>query len=276
MKRPFKKRESNLISTLLADRHSIITGGTGTGKTMLLSKVLARVRRYPAVIVDPLGEHLSRFCQPGDRILDPLDSRSEYWTPWADITEPRHFAEIARLLVPGEQNGPPDNVKAARIMLAVGLEKTSTRSVKYLFLTLQAMVKTGLPELDGFAEAARRISPDLTPAMMAYVTLLASVKCLKSLWLPDMEPEFSVREWAQAPAGWLFITNPPYPDLSPLVLTWLEVLTSELLYQEAGGRRIFIVIDGLSEFAAYARLASGAGAGRTSRFDLPHGISDNC
>ncbi|MFA6269998.1 MAG: type IV secretion system DNA-binding domain-containing protein [Candidatus Paceibacterota bacterium] len=271
LKKLFKPRKSDMGSTLLRGRHTIITGQTGTGKTRLLSKALEKVREYPAVIVDPLGEHLGMLYRSGDHLLNPLDSRSEYWTLWTDIKESQHFEEIARSLVllPSEKNGPSDSVKAARIMLAMGLEKTSTRSIKDLFLTFQGMLKTGLPELDGFSEAARQMSPDLNPTLMAYGTLLACANHLNCLWLPGPEPEFSLRDWAQAPTGWLFITARLgfHPDLSPLVSTWLEVLSSELLRPEAADQQMFIVIDGLSDLqplSALQRLLAQQG---------PHGLT---
>jgi type IV secretory pathway TraG/TraD family ATPase VirD4 len=242
-----RNREVITIDTLLQD-HLLITGRTGTGKSALLALALDEISdcEYPAVIFDPQGEHVSRFYRPGDKILNPMDSRSEYWTPWTDIREPLHSKEIAQSLLPGEQND--DLVKAARILLAAGLELTPTRSVEDLFEVLGNIVKTQLPELDDFGDVAHRISPDLNPTMMAYVTLLARAKSLKYLWLPDGKDGFSLRDWAQAPTGRLFITSSldQHDFLGPLLSTWLALIASELLCRPEGAdQKIFMVMDGL-------------------------------
>ena len=84
-------------------QHMMITGTTGSGKTNCFHHLLPQIRTLGqrALIVDTTGEFVSRYYREGkDIILNPLDARSESWSPWVECTEDYHFEELASNLIP--------------------------------------------------------------------------------------------------------------------------------------------------------------------------------
>jgi type IV secretion system coupling TraD/TrwB family protein len=68
----------------------LLLGDPGTGKSQVIHQLLtvinSRIRGEAFVCYDPAGEFTERHFNPGcDLILNPLDERSPYWSPAAEI-----------------------------------------------------------------------------------------------------------------------------------------------------------------------------------------------
>jgi hypothetical protein len=87
-------------------RHIIVAGTTGAGKSVLFNIFLdSEERTARAFVVDNCGEFLKRYFNlgRGDIILNPLDTRSAQWSPFAEIGHVADCAQIACSLVPDEE-----------------------------------------------------------------------------------------------------------------------------------------------------------------------------
>jgi Type IV secretion-system coupling protein DNA-binding domain len=63
-----------------------------------------------AIVVDPECEYVSEFYRParGDLILNPVDERCPYWSPWLELSERYYQADAATLadsLIPEPPRG---------------------------------------------------------------------------------------------------------------------------------------------------------------------------
>ena len=92
--------------------HFLITGATGAGKSMAIRSLLRQIqaRGELAIVVDPECEYVSEFYRParGDLILNPIDERCPYWSPWLELSERYYQADAATLaasLIPEPPRG---------------------------------------------------------------------------------------------------------------------------------------------------------------------------
>ncbi len=69
--------------------HFLITGSPGAGKSTLIRHMLAQVeeRRQSAIVIDPDCEFIQEFYDEarGDVVLNPLDARCPFWSPWLEF-----------------------------------------------------------------------------------------------------------------------------------------------------------------------------------------------
>src|SRR6185312_4935888 len=98
------------VGIALADevKHFKLIGTTGTGKSTAIRELLAAAldRGDRAVITDPDGGYLTRFHDAGrgDVILNPFDSRSVQWNPFAEVHEPYDAEQLASSLIPSTED----------------------------------------------------------------------------------------------------------------------------------------------------------------------------
>ncbi|MGA3228187.1 MAG: type IV secretion system DNA-binding domain-containing protein, partial [Acidobacteriaceae bacterium] len=82
------------------NKHFLIVGDTGTGKSSVIRQMLYQVeaRGDSAIVYDPACEFVKQFYNPhrGDIVLNPLDARMPYWNPSKEL---RRKAEAKALAV---------------------------------------------------------------------------------------------------------------------------------------------------------------------------------
>ena len=105
-------------------QHTIVSGTTGSGKTVLISDLVAQIRERGerCVIYDKMGSYTRSFFDPGqDVLLNPLDARSPRWSPFLEAGSPRDFDMMAAALIPQQKDTvDPFWVTAARQLFANG------------------------------------------------------------------------------------------------------------------------------------------------------------
>ncbi len=81
-------------------KHFKLIGTTGTGKSTAIRELLGAAldRGDRAVITDPDGGYLARYHDVGrgDVILNPFDSRSVKWDPFAEVRESYDAEQLAQ------------------------------------------------------------------------------------------------------------------------------------------------------------------------------------
>ena len=86
------------IPRRIESSHLLIMGDSGTGKSALIRQLLRQLedRGDSAIVYDPALDYTPQFYTPerGDVILNPIDTRSPYWSPGDEL---RHEAEALTL-----------------------------------------------------------------------------------------------------------------------------------------------------------------------------------
>ena len=79
---------ASVVPRKLESSHIMICGQSGSGKSTLIRLLLRQIRerQQPGVIVDVESEYIREFYNPAtDIVLQPLDDRAPFWTPWHEI-----------------------------------------------------------------------------------------------------------------------------------------------------------------------------------------------
>lgn len=255
--------------------HIVISGAPGTGKTNIISGMLAGIRAKGkrAIVYDTAGTFVQQFYRPDrDIILNPLDERSSPWSPWVDVPKEYHYDQIAESTIPDKQ-GDPFWPKAARGTLVAVLRKLARMEHTLVSVLLDTILRSKTKDLARFAQgtdAAAFISAEGEKTSAGVQAELASV--LKSFnYLDDTTDGFSIRQWVTQDTddSWLFITtkSDQLPSLRPLITTWLDIAISAIMSMKPDrNRRIYVVADELpslqrlpsmSDFLARARKYGG-------------------
>lgn len=257
--------------------HILICGAPGTGKTNLITTMLEGVRKRGkrAIVYDTAGSFVEKFYRPGrDILLNPLDARTDIWSPWVDVPKDYHYDQIAESTIP-DKHGDPFWSKSARGTLVAVLRKLARQQHTLISVLLDRVLRSPLADLAAFVkgtDAAAFISTEGERTSAGIQAELASVMRSFS-YLDDTTDGFSIRRWVENEKddSWLFVTvkADQLPSLRPLITVWLDIAISAIMSLAPDrDRRLYCVIDelptlqklpSLSDFLARARKYGGCG-----------------
>lgn len=257
--------------------HILICGAPGTGKTNMIVKMLDGIRKAKrrAIVYDTAGTFVEKFYRPGiDVLLNPLDERSDCWSPWVDVPKDYQYDQIAESTIP-DKTGDPFWAKAARGTLVAVLRKLARQQRTLISILLDTLLRSKLQDLAAFAQgtdAAAFISMEGERTSAGIQAELASVMRSFS-YLDDTEDGLSIRDWVanEKDDSWLFISvkADQLPSLRPLITVWLDIAISAIMsLTPQRNRRLYCVVDelpslqklpSLSDFLARARKYGGCG-----------------
>ena len=124
----------SIIPERLISEHFLITGSTGAGKSVLIRGLLHQIkaRGESAIVLDPESEYVQEFYEAGrgDVVLNPLDARCPFWSPWLEFTQSTIDSDVESLsdsLVRGKPGDAKDEyfLDSARQVIEVMLKKTT-------------------------------------------------------------------------------------------------------------------------------------------------------
>lgn len=187
-----------------------MTGTTGSGKTngfhILLPQI--RGRREKAIIVDVTGSYISRYYNPKtDLILNPLDIRSQFWSPWADCHLDSHYDVLPNSFIPeNKQAKDPFWDNASRVVLKAALRKYAAQETLDIDkLTTFLLTSTDRAFEDFFkgTEAATMTRANNEKTTQSIRSVLSSqIEGLRQLEntqedgiSPERQRPFSLRKW---------------------------------------------------------------------------------
>ncbi len=254
-------------------QHTIVSGTTGSGKTVLISDVVEQIRQRGerCVIYDKMGSYTGAFFDPGrDVLLNPLDARAPRWSPFFEARSARDFDTMAAALIPQQKDTvDPFWVTAARQLFSNGAGVLWEKGVKSNAVLVQHLLKTDLSDLAKAMEgtvAQSIVDPDNPKtALSVRAMLTANIGAMEVL--ADSGPRFSIREWISRDraGGFLFLTSrgDQHASLRGLISTWLEIAVNSLLSLEQDeGRRIWVILDELPTLHRVPSLQSGLAESR--------------
>ena len=254
-------------------RHTIISGTTGSGKTVLISDLVSQIRDRGerCVIYDKMGGYTRAFYDPSrDVLLNPLDARSPRWSPFFEARGPRDFDTMAAALIPQQKDTvDPFWVTAARQLFANGAGVLHQKGVTENRILVEHLLKTDLSDLAKAMEgtvAQSIVDPDNPKtALSVRAMLTANIGALE--FLPDTGNPFSIREWTadDREEGFLFLTSrgDQHASLRGLISTWLEIAVNTMLSLEQDDqRRIWVVLDELPTLHQVPSLQPGLAESR--------------
>ena len=219
-------------------QHTIVSGTTGSGKTVLISDLVAQIRERGerCILYDKMGSYTRAFYDPArDVLMNPLDARAPRWSPFLEARTPRDFDTMAAALIPQQKDTvDPFWVTAARQLFSKGAGVLWKRGVTENRILVEHLLKT---ELTSLAEAmegtvAQSIVDPENPktALSVRAMLTAHLGALECL--PDTGAPFSIREWVEhnEETGFLFLTSrgDQHASLRGLISTWLEIAVNAL------------------------------------------------
>lgn len=236
-------------------QHILIVGTTGSGKSNCIHELLQQIRtkNQRVVIVDVTGNFIEKYYRPGiDKILNPLDARSENWTIWADCTASYHYEALAAAFLPAKQE---DDfwINSARTLFVTTAQRLKERGEASIRSFLSKSIITPLERVISFYEgsqaAAFMNSEGEKMSISIRATLAANVKCLE--WLKETQEPFSIRQWIEDESnkgGWLFLASVPEmrEAMKPLLTAWTSIATKSLMSLPCSNeRRLWFIIDEL-------------------------------
>ena len=258
-------------------QHTIVSGTTGSGKTVLISDLVAQIRARGerCVLYDKMGSYTAAFFDKDrDVLLNPLDARAPRWSPFYEARNPRDFDMMAAALIPQQKDTvDPFWVTAARQLFANGAGVLRQKGETRNRVLVDRLLKTELTELAQAMEGtvAQSIVDPENPktALSVRAMLTANLSALE--FLPDEGKPFSIREWISDEArdrnggGFLFLTSrgDQHASLRGLISTWLEIAVNAMLsLAQDDGRRIWVILDELPTLHQVPSLQPGLAESR--------------
>ena len=256
-------------------QHTIVSGTTGSGKTVLISDLVAQIRDRGerCVIYDKMGSYTRSFYDPErDVLLNPLDARAPRWSPFFEARGPRDFDMMAAALIPQQKDTvDPFWVTAARQLFSNGAGVLWEKGIKRNQVLVNHLLKTELTELAEAMEGtvAQSIVDPENPktALSVRAMLTANIGALELLPDDSSGSPFSIRDWVEREdeTGCLFLTSrgDQHASLRGLISTWLEIAVNAMLsLEQSDGRRIWIILDELPTLHQVPSLQPGLAESR--------------
>ncbi len=254
-------------------QHTIVSGTTGSGKTVLISDLVSQIRARGerCVLYDKMGSYTrSFFDKDRDVLMNPLDARAPRWSPFLEARNPRDFDMMAAALIPQQKDTvDPFWVTAARQLFSNGAGVLRQKGVKDNKVLVDHLLKTDLTALAEAMEgtvAQSIVDPDNPKtALSVRAMLTANLSALE--FLPDEGKPFSIREWIsdEERGGFLFLTSrgDQHASLRGLISTWLEIAVNAMLsLAQNDERRIWVILDELPTLHQVPSLQPGLAESR--------------
>lgn len=252
------------------NKHFLIVGDTGAGKSSLIRQMLYQVgaRGDSAIVYDPACEFVKQFYNPrrGDIVLNPLDSRMPYWNPSKEL---RRKAEAKALAVSLYQPEAATNkffVEAPQKIFAHLLTflPTPAELVNWMSDPFEIDRRVKGSEYWAFIDPK---APQQRSGVLASLNMSAESFRL----LPKQDETTSTwtaTEWAERRQGWIFITSRPTlrEALRPLISLWIDILVLRLLNEpDAKQKPTWFVIDELASLQRLPQLHTAITENRKSQ-----------
>lgn len=265
----------------LENRNMLICASVGSGKSVAMESMIASAlkRRDKMAVIDPNGTFYSKFCFPGDVVLNPFDRRSEGWSLFNEIRGVHDFDRMAKSVIPPQLDPSDEQWCAyARDVLADTMRKlmeinepSQEKLVDLLIREDGETIRSFLSNTDSqgyFRDNAEKAIASVQFMMNKYVRPLRFMK----------HGEFSLYRWVHDPnAGNLYITwrEDMRSAQRPLVATWIDTICATILsYEPMTGTRLWLFLDELESLGRLESFVPAATKGRKHGLRIVGSIQD--
>jgi type IV secretory pathway TraG/TraD family ATPase VirD4 len=241
-------------------KHFKLIGTTGTGKSTVIRELLATAldRGDRAVITDPGGGYLARLYDPGrgDVILNPFDSRSVQWDPFAEVRQPYDAEQLASSLIPSTEDASGREWRGyARTFLTAVVRRCHETGHRDAAELWRLIAMAPIAELRSIV-AGTPAQPFLEPENARMFGSIRSVAGSATAALEYVQAQraraFAVRDWIERGHGALFL---PYQAsqiaaLRTIIATWVRLAIFQTMSREGVERRLWLAVDELDALGA--------------------------
>jgi type IV secretory pathway TraG/TraD family ATPase VirD4 len=241
-------------------KHFKLIGTTGTGKSTAIRELLAAAldRGDRAVITDPDGGYLARFHDPGrgDVILNPFDSRSVRWDPFAEVREPYDAEQLAGSVIASTEDASGREWRGyARTFLTALVRRChemGRRDTGELWRLIAMAPSAELRPMVAGTPAQPFLEPENARMFGSIRSVAASAAGALEYVHARRARAFSVRDWIESGRGSLFL---PYQAsqiaaLRTIIATWVRLAIFQGMSREGVERRLWLVVDELDALGA--------------------------
>ncbi len=190
----------------LAERqHSFVIGANGTGKTILISKIVEQIRARgdKAIIYDKKGDYTKWFYNSKkDKILNPFDERSESWSLLSEIENIVSIRQLSKAFIPEKENPGGDGQiwdEAGRLAFTEIVSKLYSQGEKLTNREIvDRILKSSMKEVSKILKNTygQAIVDPNSPRTASSVLFVIAAH-FNSLKLTNSKPgeSFSIRDW---------------------------------------------------------------------------------
>ncbi len=244
-------------------KHFKLIGTTGTGKSTAIRELLVAAldRGDRAVITDPDGGYLARYHDAGrgDVILNPFDSRSVQWDPFAEMRQPYDAEQLASSLIPSTEDASGREWRGyARTFLAAVVRRcheVGRRNAAELWRLIAMAPSAELRPIVANTPAQPFLEPENARMFGSIRSVAGSAAAALEHVQAQRARTFSVRDWIGSGRGALFL---PYEAsqiaaLRTIIATWVRLAIFETMCDEGNedtGRRLWLIVDELDALGA--------------------------
>ncbi len=238
----------------LEDKHFLIDGTTGSGKSTLIRQLLQRlrVRRGRAIVVDLNGDFSRKFLTASDRIFNPFDSRSLRWNPLSEVREIKDIDKLLLSMVPTGNTAEDENWRSFARDFLKDLMKRMFETGELRLDRLKYYAKAaGDKEIAAFLQGGSDPTRVLDNSMMSNTKTLLK-HFVASLDYAAADSNFSIQDWVASGKGFIFVTprENERRALMLLINTFMNLVIQEAQSPPLGKRYqpIALVVDELASF----------------------------
>jgi energy-coupling factor transporter ATP-binding protein EcfA2 len=261
---------ASVVPRKLESSHIMICGQSGSGKSTLIRLLLRQIRerQQPAVIVDVESEYIREFYNPAtDIVLQPLDDRAPFWTPWHEI-ELDNFAvdaeALAASLIRGQTRNENERFfqESARTLIEALLEVVKHRDDCSEIQEILARPRDQLQQRLAGTAAYVLIDPSASEQGVGILSVAQNaIKAWRYLPRRDhARRSFSARAWGRNPEGWIFLScqENARAAIQRQQGCWLDAIVRSLMEREIGASPVSIVGDEFTQMGFQPVLAETA------------------
>jgi type IV secretory pathway TraG/TraD family ATPase VirD4 len=236
----------------------LITGSPGSGKSTLDRHMLYQVRdrAQTAIVLDVDSEFIQEFYDEGrgDIVLNPLDARCPFWTPWLEFRDESFTMDaeaMAASLVRGAPRTPTEEFfrDSARTLIEAIFEKATDRRHSGSIADFLALPRKEIHEALEGTRAHPLVDPHAAEQGTGIISVAANAtKGFHHLPRRDQARRlWSARQWADKREGWIFLpsTEDARAAIQALQGVWLDCLVRWLMTADIGSQQMWIFVDEL-------------------------------
>lgn len=253
--------------------HFLMSGAPGSGKSLAFMQMLdsARAREHRALVADLGGEFVRRYYREGkDLILNPLDKRTQNWSPFAEMRMGIDGARVAGSIIPEGSAGDKEWNGYARAILEATLERLFDSGQATNEALVGLVMGAGANEMRQFlaGSPAQSFFSEGNERMLGSIRGILSnfIKPLTYLHPQAGRDGFSIRRWIESDGdSWLFITfkKDQLDASSRLIAAQIDSAATAILSMESQlDRRVWFALDEFAQFGEVRQLEALLTQGR--------------